>query len=200
MKGNYTNFKEAVEKYCAEQGVVVTEAKIIKLTYMNPPIDKLEIGMMASLVNCEELRLSTNSIQNLVPLGNMRRLKILTLSRNFIKTIRHLDDVGQTLEQLWLSYNLIEKLNNLSKLEKLKVIYLAYNKISNWNEVDKLRENPALEKTVMLGNPIYSNTGSDADARLKVLKHLPQLQMIDGRMVSNEDRDKIQDEDAPGDQ
>jgi dynein light chain 1 len=49
----------------------------------------------------------------------MKNLKILSLSRNQIKHIRGLDEVGQTLEQLWLSYNLVERLENLNKCERL---------------------------------------------------------------------------------
>ena len=184
-----TSFKDAVEKYCAQRGLVVSEAKVIKLTCMNPPIEKLDIGIISTLLNCEELRLSTNALPGLMPLTNMRNLRILTLSRNSIKSIRPLDDVAQTLEELWLSYNLLEKLNNLGKLEKLKVLYLAHNKISDINELDKIRDLENLKVTVMQGNPFYP---SDLSAgRLSVLKKLPQLTMIDGKMVTNTEREGL---------
>lgn len=38
------------------------------------------------------------------------RLEILSLSRNLIKKIEGLDFVANTLRQLWLSYNSIDKL------------------------------------------------------------------------------------------
>ena len=43
-------------------------------------------------------------------------LKVLSLNRNQIKRIQYLDDVGNTLEQLWLNYNLIDRLDNLGNL------------------------------------------------------------------------------------
>ena len=37
--------------------------------------------------------------------------------------------VGETLEQLWISYNKVEKLASLSKLVKLKTLYMAHNNV-----------------------------------------------------------------------
>lgn len=68
-------------------------------------------------------------------LGN---LEILSLSRNNIKKIQGLEEVGQTLRQLWLSYNLIEKLDGLQPCVKLQVLYISANRIEKWDEVDKL--------------------------------------------------------------
>jgi Leucine-rich repeat (LRR) protein len=43
-----------------------------------------------------------------------------------------LDAVADTLEELWLSYNLIEKLNGVEVCKKLKNLYLSNNKIKTW--------------------------------------------------------------------
>ena len=43
----------------------------------------------------------------------MDNLKILSLGRNLIKKIENLDAVAETLEELWLSYNLIASLVSL---------------------------------------------------------------------------------------
>lgn len=48
-------------------------------------------------------------------------LKILSLGRNLIKNLTGLEAVSDTLEQLWISYNLIEKLKGITVLGKLKV-------------------------------------------------------------------------------
>jgi len=44
-------------------------------------------------------------------------LKILSLGRNNIKKLENLDGIGQSLEQLWISYNPIDKLNGVDKLK-----------------------------------------------------------------------------------
>ena len=52
----------------------------------------------------------------------------MALSRNNIKNLNGLDAVGDTLEQLWISNNNIEKLKGVHVLKKLKVLFMANNK------------------------------------------------------------------------
>jgi dynein light chain 1 len=89
------------------------------------------------------------------PMPALRNLKILSLSRNKIKRIGGLDEIGDTLEELWLSYNVIDTLNGLHPCRKLKILYLSNNKITKWDEIDKLRDLPKIDKVVFTGNPIY---------------------------------------------
>eukprot|EP00976_Prorocentrum_cordatum_P064012 1177313-Prorocentrum_minimum.AAC.5 len=58
----------------------------------------------------------------------MDHLTILSLGRNLIKKIENLDGVADTLEELWISYNLIDKLTNIEKLTKLRILYISNNK------------------------------------------------------------------------
>ena len=52
---------------------------------------------------------------------------------NFNWTINYvssgLEVVGDTLEQLWISYNKVDKLGPLAKLVKLKTLYMAHNNV-----------------------------------------------------------------------
>ena len=79
-----------------------------------PPIKKLD-SSLNTLTNCEYLSLSSNAIGRIDTALNLRNLKILSLARNGIKTISKLDELAGSLEQLWLSYNDIEKLTGLEK-------------------------------------------------------------------------------------
>lgn len=63
-----------------------------------------------------QLALSTNNIEKISSLSGMDNLRILSLGRNLIKKIENLDGVSETLEELWMSYNLLEKLVSSSKL------------------------------------------------------------------------------------
>jgi dynein light chain 1 len=65
-------------------------------------------------------------------------LKILSLGRNSIKKIEGLEAVADTLEELWLSYNQIERLNGIECCKKLKVLYASNNKIKGWDGVQSL--------------------------------------------------------------
>jgi len=56
------------------------------------------------------LALSTNNIEKISSLSGMENLKILSLGRNCIKKIENLDAVSETLEELWISYNILQGL------------------------------------------------------------------------------------------
>eukprot|EP00466_Bigelowiella_natans_P019919 jgi/Bigna1/52413/estExt_Genewise1Plus.C_80015 len=130
------------------------DAKKITLIGMIPPIAKMD-KQLNDLPLCEHLGLSTNNIGTIGNLKELRNLKTLSLSRNVIKALKNLDPLADTLEQLWLSYNLLEKLDGLSKLRKLRILYVANNKIADFAEFAKLKENTNLEELVAIGNPCY---------------------------------------------
>jgi len=52
--------------------------------------------------------------------------------------IEKLEDVAETLEELWLSYNLITSLDGLGGLSKLTTLYMSNNQIKAWAELEKL--------------------------------------------------------------
>lgn len=70
-----------------------------------------------------------------------------------------LDDVGSTLEQLWLSYNIIEKLDGLTSCIKLHTLYISNNKIKSWEEVGRLSGLPEIKNLLLQGNPVYGEKG-----------------------------------------
>ena len=86
----------------------------------------------------------------------LKNLKILSLARNNIKRIQNLEDVAATLEQLWLSYNQIERLDNMAPLQKLTTFYISNNRIRNWEEVAKCSQLADLTSVLLIGNPIYT--------------------------------------------
>lgn len=95
--------------------------------------------------------------------------------------------MADTLEQLWISYNLIEKLNGIEKLQKLKVFYASNNKIKDWTEVARLANLPLLEDVVLRGNPIKRE---DMDIQVyvnEVKKRVPGLKILDGEGVGGDD-------------
>ncbi len=87
------------------------------------------------------------------------------MGRNQIKKITGLEEVGQTLEELWLSYNLIESLTGIfPHCTTLKVLYLAHNKIKDINELDKLKPLQNISNVVFLGNEFYDKFPSMEEA------------------------------------
>jgi dynein light chain 1 len=68
------------------------------------------VTSLSTTISCRHLALSTNSIEKISSLSGMDNLRILSLGRNLLKKIENVEVVADTLEELWLSYNQIEKL------------------------------------------------------------------------------------------
>ena len=112
----------------------------------------MDAPVLNTLAKVKRLSLSTNSIDKMINLPNLRNLEILSLSRNLIKKISGLEEIGQTLKELWLSYNLIEKLDGLQPCVKLHTLYIGNNRIKNWDEIDKLKDLPEIANVLFTGN------------------------------------------------
>ncbi len=84
----------------------------------------------------------------------MKRLRILSIGRNQIKKIEKLDDLAETLEELWLSYNHISSLDGLSNLKNLTTLFMSNNNIKSWAELDKLKNLEKLRDVLFFGNPM----------------------------------------------
>jgi len=84
-------------------------------------------------------------------------LKILSLGRNLIKSFAGLEPLGDTLEELWISYNCIEKMKGIQVMRNLRVLYMSNNLVREWNEFARLQELVNLRDLVFVGNPLYEN-------------------------------------------
>ena len=122
-------------------------------------------------------------IDRMVALTGMADLKTLSLGRNNLKKIEKLEDVAGTLEQLWISYNQIANLDGLACLANLTTLYCSHNAIKSFAELDKLKANEQLRDVLFTGNPMYSEVASKEEARIEILRHLPNLKKIDGEFV-----------------
>jgi dynein light chain 1 len=137
---------------------------------------------------CKQLSLSTNNIDRLASsLAGLDKLEILSVGRNCLKRLDGLEVVSSTLQELWVSYNAVEKLSGIERCSRLRVLYASNNKIKDWTEVDRLSGLEHLEDLLLTGNPICGD-GDDAGYRAGVLRRLPQLIKLDGRLVSEEER------------
>ena len=181
------SLREAVRMWEQKTGLSPNETTDVNLMCQLPtPIDRLDESINQFLI-VEKLTISTNAIERFVPMPKLQQLKILSLGRNALKRIQYLDDLAGTLEQLWLSYNQIDKLDNLQNLQKLHTLLIANNKIKNWDEVAKLSANTELKIVMLVGNPIYTAT-QRADNWPMVVRRAPQIESIDGVMVSAQTR------------
>lgn len=180
-----TTIKEAVTKWEEKTGQKAVESVRIDIFGQLPPIEKMD-ATLSTLTKCERLSLSTNCIEKITNLHGLKNLKILSLSRNNIKTLAGLEACADTLEQLWISYNIIEKMKGINLLKKLKVLYFSYNIVKEWGEFMKVNELPVLDELVFIGNPLWDKHTADGDWTTLVAKKVPNLQKLDGYTVIRE--------------
>ncbi len=177
-----TSCKDAIKNFETKSGQVAVEATEVKLMCQIPPIDKMD-DSLNQLEACQRLSLSTNAIERMIALPKLKSLRILSLGRNNIKRIMALEDVGATLEELWISYNQIEKLDGLQPCVKLSVLYMSNNKIKAWDELGKVAQLPEIKTVLFVGNPIYGEKTKEENAPY-VVKRIPQIETVDSKMIS----------------
>ena len=152
MAGKGTTCAKALQIWeSTHPGESPAEAEDIRLIFMIPPIEKMDAPTLNTLAKVKRLGLSSNTIDKMINLPNLRNLEILSLSRNLIKKIGGLEEIGQTLKELWLSYNFIEKLDGLQPCIKLTTLYIGNNRIKNWDEIDKLKDLPEIGNVLFVG-------------------------------------------------
>ncbi|KAK7101136.1 dynein axonemal light chain 1-like [Littorina saxatilis] len=181
-----TTIKEALAKWEEKNEMKCPEAKVIKLCGLNPPIEKMD-SSLSQLVACEKLSLSSNVIEKIAFLTNLRHLKILSVARNNIKTFAGLEAVGDVLDELWISYNIIEKTKGIGVLKKLRVLYMSHNNMKDMSELQRMNDLPCLREVVLVGNPLEEQLTPDDKWRPAVSKALPKITKLDGLVVLREE-------------
>ncbi|XP_078493130.1 dynein axonemal light chain 1-like [Ciona intestinalis] len=176
-----TTIKQAITIWEKKHSKKASEAKEVKLEQIMPPIENMDATLL-TLTLCEELSLSTNAIEK-ISLQGLKNLKILSLGRNNIKNLNGLEAVGDTLEELRISYNQIEGLKGVHVLKKLKILLMNNNQVKDWSEFNKLQNLPVLMELEFVGNPLEEKHSEDGDWQERVKKSLKRLKKLDGTPV-----------------
>ena len=164
-----TTIKAALKKWEEATARKAGEAKEIKLIGVYPPIEKME-GPFHLLINCEKFSLSTNQIANISNLQAFKTLKVLSLGRNIIKSLQGIEGAAESLEQLWISYNQVDRLKPIRNMLRLKVLYMSHNYVREWREFEHLTELPCLEDLVFIGNPLEEDASANGKYQEEVTK------------------------------
>ena len=192
-----TSCKDAI-KDIEVDGVVAAEAEEVRLcpiANMQPLIAKMD-NALSSLKKCKHLRMSSNAIGKIEGLAGCDSLQILSLGRNAIKKIEGLNEVSDTLEQLWISYNQIGSFAGIEKLTNLQVLYCSNNKIDKWPEVERLQALPKLRELNLVNNPLWQKHDAEGNWRIEVIKRLEKLKSLDGALIEDEEREQAKAEAA----
>lgn len=175
------------------------ECLSIDLSGHYPPIEMID-GSIQNYTLCEKLSLSSNNIDKIQNLPKSS-LKILSLGRNCIKKLDGIQHVHDTLEQLWISYNNIDKLIGIEEMHRLKVLYMSNNKIADWEEIDRLKGLTELTDVLLIGNPLhikYRKKNMLKEYEREMIKRLPNLKKLDGHILTEEQESSDSEEQQGG--
>merc|ERR1719375_2875480 len=192
-----TACKEAIKDIEVEGAVAadMEEVRLCPISMMKPLIVKMD-NSLSTLKKCKHLRMSSNAIGKIEGLAGMDALTILSLGRNALKKIEGLNEVADTLEQLWISYNQLGSFAGIEKLVNLQVLYASNNKIDKWPEVERLQALPKLREVNLVNNPIFVKAEADGNWRIEVIKRLEKLKSLDGALIEDEEREQAKAEAA----
>jgi len=190
-----TSCKEAIKDIEVDGKVAaeMEEVRLCPIAMMKPLITKMDASLSA-LKKCKQLRMSSNSIQKIEGLAGMDSLQILSLGRNAIKKIEGLNEIADTLEQLWISYNMIASFAGIEKLMNLTVLYASNNKIDKWPEIERLQGLPKLREINLVNNPIYVKLEGEGNWRIEIIKRLDKLKSLDGSLIEDDEREQAKAE------
>lgn len=93
-----------------------------------------------------------------------------------------MEALGDTLKELWISYNLIEKMKGINSMRNLRVLYMSNNLVREWNEFNRLQELAYLQNLLFVGNPLYESMEVE-QWRSEVARRLPFLEKLDGEPI-----------------
>lgn len=97
--------------------------------------------------------------------------------------------MGETLKQLWISYNAIDKFNKVEALKNLEVFYIGNNNFRDFNELNKLNALPMLRDLVFVNNPCVENM--DETKYMKdVCRMLKKLKILDGLILLRDEEEE----------
>lgn len=91
----------------------------------------------------------------MISLPNLKSLEFLPLGRN--KKVSGLEEIGETLRELWISYNLLSIRNGLLSCKKLHTLFMLDNRIKSWGEITKLTQLLELKELLPVGNSIFDD-------------------------------------------
>lgn len=171
------------------KGVPPPDSLFIDLSGHYPPIDTIDASIQEYRM-CEKVSLSSNNIDKIQNLPTSC-LKIVSLGRNCIKKLDGIQQVKDTLEQLWISYNNIDKLHGIEEMHRLQVLYMSNNKIAEWEEIDRLRGLMYLTDVLFVGNPLqirYKKKNMLGEYEREMKMRLPFLKKLDGHILTEEEQ------------
>lgn len=118
-------------------------------------------------------------------MDHLHKLEEFYISFNGISKIEGLDSLIN-LQTLELAKNQISQIENISHLSKLEEFWFNDNRVSEWSQLKVLEQMKHLKTVYLERNPIYYTDGGktkDTAYRRKILLLLPWLKQLDATLT-----------------
>lgn len=102
--------KDAVDRACKAASLPPASLPALDAYGLCPPLDRIDPPFLAGLTSLTRLSLSTNAIDRVAGVGGLPALRVLSLGRNALRRLDGVEAAGGSLEELWVSYNQLDKL------------------------------------------------------------------------------------------
>lgn len=119
------------------------------------------------------IRLDGNPIdswQEILNLGMLKNLKVLSLNDCVIEEIRFNDDPNN---------------GKVDVFENLEILFLNRNRINDWRSVSELNKLKSLKRLYFLKNPVQNNEDYDTVSQIIIAK-IENLQELNGSLITRE--------------
>jgi protein phosphatase 1 regulatory subunit 7 len=181
---------------------------LVNLTMLELGANKIrEIEGLQQLKMLEELWLGKNKITSLAGgcLAGLPKLRLLSIQSNRLTSLDGIEEVAETLEELYVAQNGLLNLRPLSTLKKLQVLDISGNRIehltdlahltdlrelwastnqlSSFDEIEReCKALPNLETVYFEGNPLQRQNPTTYRNKIK-LSVGPQIKQIDANIL-----------------
>ncbi|XP_041353285.1 leucine-rich repeat-containing protein 9-like isoform X2 [Gigantopelta aegis] len=186
-KSKVTNFLSKNIEFEMSHTPVLPNLEVLHLGYNGiRDMSSLQLSRLPSL---KALFLQGNDIMKVEGLDGLHDLRELVLDRNKIKGLSELSFINQwNLQELHLEENRLRELSNLGHLENLQRLYLGSNRLQDLCELEKLDVLGSLVEISVVNNALSRRLMH----RPLLVFRIPQLLVIDGLPVSDEERAKAE--------
>ncbi|RUS71694.1 hypothetical protein EGW08_020538 [Elysia chlorotica] len=183
-----SNYPSKNTDYFAENCAPVLEnLEVLHLGYNGiKDLASLQLGRLPSL---KALFLQGNEITKVEGLDGLHDLRELVLDRNKIKSLTEYSFLNQwNLQELHLEENRLRDLVGLGCLDNLLRLYLGSNRVQELSELDRLDSLHNLVEISLVNNVIARRLMH----RVVLVHRLPRLAVIDGILITEEERNKAE--------
>ncbi|GFN97682.1 leucine-rich repeat-containing protein 9 [Plakobranchus ocellatus] len=183
-----SNYPSKNTDYFAENCAPVLEnLEVLHLGYNG--IKDLASLQLSRLPSLKALFLQGNEITKVEGLDGLHDLRELVLDRNKIKSLSEYSFLNQwNLQELHLEENRLRDLVGLGCLENLLRLYLGSNRVQELSELDRLDSLHNLVEISLVNNAIARRLMH----RVVLVHRLPRLAVIDGILITEEERNKAE--------